>query len=194
MFFLCSFREISENTPVEWSIMSSIMGNASISKVAHDIQNKIVILRDRGIRVAGALRDPSIVATLIKSYYKDMSSEIFELLLPSITNSDRFALSRQEFSEKNIIFRAIGIMRAMERIEITYFNSLMLKNQIPANVNDLEVKSKCFSLFSLLEMPIIHCLSHAEHFGFHLDRNLLLYYRQVIEDRMKGIDFIVKGT
>ncbi len=188
-----SLSEISENPPYEWAILASIMGNLSICKVAHDIQNKMVILNDRGLKVKGTLRDPSIAAILMKSYCKDVSTEAFELVLPPITHSDRFALTRQEFSEKNVIFRAVGIMRAMERVELSFFNCFAPKILTTSSSSDSELKNQSFTLFSLIEMPILKCLSHAEHFGFHLDYILFLHYKQLIEDRIKGIDYIVKG-
>jgi DNA polymerase I-like protein with 3'-5' exonuclease and polymerase domains len=143
----------------EWRLLSEIMQNSAITKVAVGMKNKLVALRERDVVVEGPLADPSVAHTLLRQCQGDgpeaalLDAVTLQIpsLAPSSETSKASAQGLAKVGQKIACFRAVAVFRAMARLETLLSGADVL------------------ALFRNIEMALQYSASDAEYCGLAVD-------------------------
>ena len=160
------------NGGVEWNLVNEIMGNEKVTKVAMDMKQKLVCLRERDVLLRGPLEDPSVARALLPVTAGKDTQKIKIPRLPNLQLS--LNTGRQMIAIKRACFRSIAIMRLMKRIsaQLVHFNAM--------------------SLFRNVEMPVLYSIADAEYSGLPIDAHFFHNLRSEMLDRTTIISHLIQ--
>ena len=159
----------------EWQLMSSIMSNESLVKIAVNLKCKIGTLRERDIIVRGPLMDPTICAKLIEYAAPRRCPPTFpRLRIPSSDSAlkNKGNMNATLFRESvSGGYLSISAFRCMSKLDT------MIQGTSIANV------------FHMVEMPSLICVAEAEFAGFPVEAPFFSELRQNLYDRSRLIEY-----
>ena len=166
---------------VEWRLLSELMQNRSITKVAVHAKTALVVLRERDVLVEGPLADPGIANSLLQQCQAPTAGapDPVTLNIPQLTpsapsapavNTQFMCPPSVRAGKKIACFRAVAVMRAMAKLE---------ERLRQADVLDL---------FRNIEMALLYSTSDAEHCGMCVSAPFLSSLRQGLSSRQELIE------
>lgn len=174
---------------VEWRLLNEIMCNPGITKVAFDMQSKLVALRERDVLVTGPLEDPRIAVSLLVNstgfYEAKAAAENFltSLAYPSHAHYESVAGGNkspvdpsQSRTCRLACYRATATMRAMHTLTSTLINNSSLE------------------LFRNIEMPLLITTADMLFHGMAINSSYFSNLKSDVDDRMQVIEFYFKST
>jgi hypothetical protein len=143
----------------EWRLLSEIMQNCSITKVAVGLKNKLVALRERDVVVDGPLADAGTAHTLLRQCQGDgpgsalLDAVTLQIpsLHPPLHGNKTSTTELVKLGQKVACFRAVAVFRAMARLEVLLRGADVL------------------ALFRNIEMALLYSASDAEFCGLAVD-------------------------
>ena len=161
--------EWAKGNCVEWRLCGELMSSRSVTKIAENIKDKMLCLRERDIIVNGAIEDPQVALSLLECNTQ------LSLPIPTVSRLPQ-GVKPTFIAAIRACYISIAIFRAMADIEVRL------------RKHGLE------DTFFNMEMPLCHTVVDAELNGLPLNTSFLSNLRQDVNDRIKIIEHCFRSV
>lgn len=175
---------------LEWKLLSNIMSNPSITKVAINMKEKLVALRERDIIVEGILDDPALAMTLLQTSYPtaNLDALVANMMIPPVPLEDHSAsINTSGLFTTGVKSKRDGLLVRRGK-RIAAFRSIAVMRFTSA-VYALISSKNVFTLYRNIEMPLLGCVVEAEVAGMGIDMAFFSRIQSELEDRQEVINY-----
>lgn len=160
----------------------SVLEDEAISKVGHNLKYDLSVLRWRGIRVGGAIRDTMLMHCLIEPDLRHGMDFLAEMYLGYSPVSITKLIGEKGKDQKDMLSVPLGQLTAYaaEDADITW--------QLYQALEPKLVESGQSAVYSDIEAPLVRVLVEMEHDGVRLDSNALHQFSVQLGNQIETLE------
>lgn len=197
---------------VEWRLLNEIMGNSQITKVAVDMQAKLVTLRERDVLVDGPLEDPLVAISLLinataQGVISDQAKSTKQfgnskppdapstfptsLVYPSHVHSEMMRAKTRAGAGTDATSSLAIDPTQSQACRLTCYRSVSILRNV-ATLTKFLSNHGVLEIFRNIEMPLLLTTADMEFHGMAVNSAFFATLKSDIEDRMQVIEHYFK--